>query len=785
MEQKPRQIKHDIMRRVVKLYIVIIAVGVLIAARLVYVQFLDGIVRERSSRYNSRIFSTAVLRAHRGTICARTGEPLATSIPKWRVFMDFGAEYFESTKDSVVRVRIDELADSLSSFFKDRTAAEYRAEIIANRNKYSPIYEYMHTDTLHGMARFRAILSGDETIRSEKRTACRSRTPSRVRLFRDVTYPEWLEVKQFPILRNGNTYVKEERMERIYTLGTAARSLIGNHNPNGRSSGLESAMDSLLRGEDGLAWRQRISPNFSGNVNKPSFAKRDPSYADKNNKPAVDGADIITTIDPDIQAYVDKTLREQIEHWSAICGSTMVMDVATGDLLAISNYTRIDEKGRNRIPENNSRRVQNGRLSERENIAFEWRTEPGSTFKLATMLALLEVAKMPVETVYDTGKGSYVFRVGKRAYTVHDSDGHAFGEIDMHEALVQSSNIYFARAAYDAFDADPKRYTDYLRRLHLDRKVCVGLPEITEGSPRFMNPDSRGWEWCSLFNVAYGQGGMEVTPLQTLTLYNAVANGGRMVAPRIVSEVRRDGKTIKKYPVEVLEERICSRETLEKVREALSEAAYRGTGKYQFGEGRTPFRAAMKTGTAQFAQDGYKYGDGYYVASMAMFFPAENPRYTILTNIHTNRRTGNYFGASLAGPVDQKIALYIYNRDNEWSGRLDRDGERMYPERIKGGRVSQIREVAGKASLRTEGDRRADWGRVTVVDTTAQAVVESVSDDLAVMPNVAGMGLKDALYLLESRGLRVSVSGRGAVASQSIPAGRQIKAGMDVSIVLK
>lgn len=753
MEQKPRPIKHDIMRRVVRLYIAAIIIGIVIAARLVYVQFLDGEVRGYADQYDSvKIFRPVKLDARRGTICARTGEPLATSIVKTTVYFDFAAQYFDlpkdpkprHKKDSTIRANIDALALALSDYFGDRPASAYRAEML-------------------------------EHLRNRKR---------RVRLFRDITFSEWVKIRRFPIISNGYTTEQEDKVRRIYTLGTAARSIIGNVNAHTRSTGLENVFDDVLRGEDGMVWTQHIAPNFRARTEKPHFAKKKSKYDDVNNRPAVDGADVITTIDPDIQAYADKVLRERMESQRAICGSVLVMEVETGDLLAVSNYTRVNEQGSNRSGPKRQR-VESGRLSERENIAFTWPTEPGSTFKLATMLALLEEAKLPVETEFDTGKGAYTFREGRGTYTVHDSDGHALGVIDMHKALVESSNVYFARAAYETYQKEPDRYTDFLRHLHLDRKVCVGLPEIGEAAPHFRYKGGPGWEWLTLLNMAYGQGGLEITPLQTITLYNAVANGGRMVAPRIVTEVRRDGKTIKKYPVEVLENRICSKQTIETVKAALVEAATEGTGKIIFGENqRLSYVPAMKTGTAQFAQDGHLYRDGYYVGSMAMFFPADNPRYTIVTNIHTRRGNGYFFGASLAGPVNRDIATYIFNRDRESSPELGSDGVTYRPERIKGGNVAQVREVAEGLDVGTAGDRRAAWGRVKS-DSLRQAVITATDDEETTMPDVTGMGLKDALFLLEQRGLKVSVTGKGAVTSQSIRAGQRITRGMNVSIVLK
>ena len=773
MERKQRPIKKDIMNRVLRLYAAAIIMGIVVACRLVYIQFFSGEVRHNAYKLDRRIYRTAELRAHRGSIRSRTGEPLATSIFRSTIEFDFGAEGFDN------EARFKEDADSLSKLlaqhFGDKSAKEYYNILVRERNAHNVPYQVRDTVRTRGKVR-RMIneLKGRDND-SVVTVTRRRRSHRSVKLFRDVDYNEWMTMRTWPILGSrALTYTRTEHSDRVYPCGAIARSVVGRMDENGGLNGLERVFDTELKGENGVEWQQHIAYSFWTRIERPASAKRDTTARGKiENRDPVDGMDVITTIDIDIQEFADRILRNQVASQGAFWGTTMVMEVETGDLVAIANISRNSD----------------GSLVENFNHGFRSRTEPGSTFKLASMLALLEDANMPITKTYDANHGRDVYiQTGTRhPVRVRDS-GDDGGVIDMKEALAQSSNTYFAQAVYDAYRNDPDRYINFLRHLHFDRKVCVGMPdEFGEIMPNFLHREKKNWTpHESLIKIAFGQGGMEVTPLQVLTLYNAVANNGRMVAPRLVRELRKGSKTVKTFPVEVLESRICSSSTLSLVRESLEEAALTGTGKDYFGEGKVPFRAGLKTGTAEYAQSGITYADGYFVASMATYFPADKPRYTIMTSIHTRRGRGVHSGARLAGPVNRDVAKFIYARDFD-SGKVSDNAEgEYYPTSIKGGNIAQIRKVTKEYSRKTESEERQGWGRVTVDGESSTAVIEALPDnDLTVMPDVTGMGLKDALFLLEERGLRVSVSGRGAVRSQSIRPGTQIQRGTSVQITLK
>ena len=748
-EKRERHIKTDIMRRVTTLYIFAILLVILIAARIGYVLFFSKEIEINSKRLEQQIYKPATLHAHRGAILARNGEALASSIFRYSIEFDFGAPGFDDREWFISEV--DTLAPLLADFFGDRSAGYYKERFIAERDERNP-----------------------------------KRSHRGITIFRNVDFNEWEILKTYPLLNSSSIlYSRNQHEERVYPLDSMARRTVGLNDDRGHY-GLEYAFDEDLRGVDGIEWRQHITYgswvrtekpgtskrliiDTSGRFPIPRLAERDNPWPDIDNQDPVDGADVITTIDADIQAFAERTLRKRLADEEAIWGTTMVMDVKTGDLLAISNLTR-DGK--------------TGFIREDFNYALGRRTEPGSTFKVASMMALLDDAGVPVTKTYNANKGKPVqINTGRTTVSVRDS-GDDGGVIDMRTALVNSSNTWFAQAVNDAYRDNPDRYTDFLRRLHLDRKVCVGLPEkMGEKEPDFQCRTSGHWDGTSLVKVAFGQGGMELTPIQVITLYNAIANDGCMVAPRLVSEVRRGNEVIRSYPVQVLENTICSRSTLDIIREAMEETALHGTGKKDFGEGKLPFRAALKTGTAENAQ-GHGYADGYRVASMATYFPADKPQYTILTSIYTRKKPGKeYYGAALSGPVNRDVALFIYNHDDKWLKSLDTSGETHRPSNIKGGNAEQIYNVSNYLDANiAERNARTTWGRTTTDNGCIN--IESAEGGQG-MPDVRGMGLKDAVYLLESLGLKVLAEGKGMVCTQSIEPGAAVERGETVKIVLK
>lgn len=758
-------VKEEMYSRVKWLYVVFVAVGLFVVMRLLWVLFFSVEVAGNAEKLEERIFVRDTIHPLRGSILARGGEPLATSIQRYRIDFDMGSEGFDSLE--LFKRHADSLSKLLSGFFGDRSSREYYTTLVNARNA-SIKFNHVRDSVAMRSGMFERLwdaLTNAELQKIAIYDTIRNHQPVQI-LPRAVDFNEWQELRKYPILNwnMGLTYRRVPIDQRIYPYGEIARRTLGKvaesvsredeEQQRGRY-GLENIYSAPLSGKMGIQLRQRIAPGFSTLVHR----------GDSIN--AEDGMDVVTTLDVELQHIADAALRRQLVAEQAIWGTTIIMDVETGDLLALANLGETAERS--------------GIYYEKDNYAFNRRIEPGSTFKLVSLLALAEDCKLPITQCYDAGSGRTVV-VGKRGPEV--TDDHDCGAmIDMKTATAQSSNVYFARAIYENYNSDRERYVKFLtERLHLGEDV--GFTNMEEKKPNI--PPVKSWSAHNLPNMGYGYA-IELPPIRMAVLYNAVANGGKMVAPRLVKELRRGDKVVESFPVRVMEEQICSPEALKVVHECLVETARTGTTKLFFKD-TTAFRVASKTGTAKVAQrgdgGGATYSERYYMGTVAAYFPADKPKYTILTSILTNRNRGHrYYGAGLAGPVVRDVVNYIYYRDEEWHQQMKPTEQKHYPLHVKGGNIASVRRVADKFSPRISFTDREGWG-VVRVDTLLNVDVKTIKEQ-NVMPNVVGMGLKDALYVLESRGLRVRFSGKGTVRSQSLRAGEKISAGGQVTIMLR
>ena len=752
MKPERSKIKSDILLRVRLLYVLFILAGGVVLVRLVWVQLFSAEVAYNADRLSSRIFTEEVIPAQRGSILSRDGEPLATSIFRYQAAFDFASPGLDSLR--TFREQADSLSKLLAAFFGDRPASEYARMFREEHARRYRLVNPRDTQYLRSegwLSRMLDRLRGEEYVTRRIYDTIRDHTP--VAVFpREVDYAEWEVLRRYPLLNwnMGMVYRLVERDERIYPQGELARRTIGLTGDKG-NYGIEEAYRAELAGRDGRAVRQRIARGFYGRV------------AGAGHEDPEDGYDVVTTLDLDLQDVADKALRQQLERQNALWGTTIVMETRTGEILALANL------GRNA----------DGSFAERENYALSRSMEPGSTFKLATMLTLLDDARMPVTTVYDTHNGDPV-KIGP-ARNIRDSH-RGDREIDFRRAVASSSNVYFAEAVWDRYGITGRkqRYSDYLRdELHLGE--TVGLERLGERAPSITSDWKVPDPGVMLVKMAYGYR-VRLTPIQMITFYNAVANEGRMISPVLVRELRRGDRVEERFESRTISSSVCSRQTLRIVRECLQAVCTEGTASAFFRD-TTRVRVAAKTRTAQITDARSREGR-YYLGSMVAFFPADAPRYTVLTTIETRAQAGKaYYGGPLAGPVVKRMVDYIYNRGHDWYGRVGGDGPRRYPERVKGGDIAQIRRVADRLSPRASFDSRTGWGRAAV-DSLSNVAITSLPDDRGVMPDVRGMGLKDALFVLESRGLRVRFSGQGAVVRQSIAAGTRIRPGAAVVITL-
>lgn len=522
---------------------------------------------------------------------------------------------------------------------------------------------------------------------------------------RKLSYTEYMRIKSFPLFNKGaykGGLIVEQKTVRSHPIGLVAERTIGyeranaDGTPNGK--GLEYAFREHINGKSGHRWMQKIAKNQW----KP--------IGDENELEPQDGCDIVSTIDVYIQDIAHHALLKQLEYYEADHGCVVVMETETGEIKAISNLGR----------------AKSGFYYETQNYAVAESHEPGSTFKLMDLIALLDDKKVDTSKVYDTN-GGVIEYYGRK---VRDSKRGGYGKISLAKGFEVSSNTVLVKAVTDNYSDNPSKFVDRINSYGLNKPL--GLQLIGEPTPKIPQPNTKEWNGLSLPWMAFGYG-VSMTPLQTLTLYNAVANNGVMVKPLFVKEIKEWNKTIKKYDTEVINPKIASEETIKKVRAILENVVKRGTGSKLYSK---DFSMAGKTGTAQ-----ANYRDKsklHYVSSFAGYFPADNPKYSCIVVVHKPNVSAGYYGADVAGPVFKRIAQKIYTDAPP---------------------TNHIKNISKE---------------LNAVESS-YAVFYKQNQNGTKIPNVKGMEVMDAIALLENLGLNVKVNGVGKVKNQSLSAGEIIQ----------
>ncbi len=744
--------KKEIEKRVEGLYKLFLACVFILFAKVLYIQHSDE-VAQNAKVLTARVRTMVTIKAHRGSILTRDGDPLARSISTYQVEMDFGCVGFDSEERYLEKS--DSLAKLLSAYFGDRSVAQYQKLFRDQRKASFKVLNSRDTSYLQKRSLLASIITFSPRQRLvKKRLGDTIRSHKLVSLFpRQVDYAEWQVLRHYPILNwdMGMTYQLTSEESRVYIYDGLARRTIGAiNNDRGQNYGIEAVFDDKLRGKDGVVLQQRVAYGFRATV------------PDDSNEEAVEGLDVVTTIDAEIQDIAHSALQKRLSETNARWGTTVVMEVATGDILAMVNLDRVGSgSGR--------------RYVEQQNRAVGARSEPGSTMKLATAMALLEVAKMPTTQIYDSGDGKRV-KVGR----TDAQDSHSgYSEVGLDVAFAQSLNGYFAKAIYENFKEDTKPYTSFLKdSLRLSKSV--GFKAFGEPDPLIYDsndgPDSNGkLRWTphvTVVKMAQGYG-MEFTPLQVLTFYNGFANEGRIVAPRLVSEVRESsGRVRERYGVRTLVDQMCSRATMDTLKRYLVEVNRSGTGAYWLGKF-DGFEVAAKTGTAQFAQGGISHRDGHYIASMVGFMPADRPKYSVITTVYLSRaetKGGSFYGSTMAGEVLRNVMQQLFNKEQKWQAKLDT--------------IAPLYRVDSAAVA-----RMVDFSSVTRFDEAFKDGAESTKGSAANMvevPYIYGLGLRDVIFALESVGLKAKVvGGTGTVFRQSVRAGTKVMPGTTIEITLR
>ncbi len=610
---------------------------------------------------------------------------------------------------------------------------------------------YKHVDSL---AWYLARFFGDKSMEVYKRRLVRARQQG-VRYYlvkRGVSYKELKEVKKFPIFREGQyrggfRAIQENRRIRPHSILAARTVGYTTKDERGNVVGIEGAFDHYLKGQKGVRLMQKIS----GNMWMP--------VSDRNEVDPRDGSDVITTIDVDLQDVAENALLRQLINHDAHHGTAVLMEVQTGEIKAIVNLQKIDS-------------VTYGEVY---NYAIGESTEPGSTFKLASLIAALEDGIVDLDDTIDTGNGTY--RVYDKVIRDTRKGGH--GKITVQEAFEYSSNVGISKIIHEGYSEDPARFIDRLYSMHLNE--ALGVPVKGEGIPRIKYPGDPLWSGISLAMMSYGYE-IRMTPLQILTFYNAIANDGKMVKPRLVKEIRYLGETEQRFRTEVIDPSICSKKTLEKARRMLEGAVQNGTA---MNLRTTNYSIAGKTGTAQIANDKYGYqvdSKISYQASFVGYFPAENPCYSCIVVVNSPS-SDVYYGNLVAGPVFKEIADKVYATSFD-----------MHLEIGEYTRYAVADAPYSKIGSKEHLDRTLEYLGIPVQDsgiTTDWVVTYKQPNEVSykemhnipnLVPNVREMGLRDAVYLLENAGLKVEVLGRGKVRSQSIPPGTRVEPGQTITL---
>jgi cell division protein FtsI (penicillin-binding protein 3) len=583
-------------------------------------------------------------------------------------------------------------------------------------------------------------------------------------LKRNVPFKDLQTLKTFPIFKKGKrgglVTLQTNKRERPFKM-LAART-IGMAREGVKPVGLEGAYDTLLKGISG----QRLMQKIAGDVWRP--------INDENEVEPKDGSDLYTTIDINIQDVAENALMNTLIKNKASHGCAILMEVKTGEIKAIANLTR-DGKD-------------SSAYSESLNYAIGYATEPGSTFKLASYLAVMDDYNISLDEKIQVGNGEVTYY----NKTIKDAHAPESPVLTLKRSFEVSSNVAAAKTIVKYYSKNPQQYINKLKSFHLNEKLGLAIPG--EANPLIKETKSKDWSGLSLPQISYGYESL-ITPLQTLTLYNAIANDGKMVKPRFEREIKHNGKTVKTFSTEVIAEQIVKPSTVKKAKEMLEGVVQNGSGK---GLNITAFKVGGKTGTAQIAKTGVKRGSGKtaygdvgdrnYQASFVGYFPADKPLYTCIVIINSPSN-GIYYGGLVAGPVFKEIAEKVYSSSLDFLEPINNKQNLLTkaPGSIKSKNDEMV--IASKAlKLPTKSNATEDGyvSRNPSDSTRISLQTNNLESQLkkGIVPNLNGLSAKDALFLLENSGFHVKLYGMGSVKKQSIEAGQKFNKGDKITLIL-
>ncbi len=703
MKRKATNSRDTIFLRAILVYFVSLLLGASILAKAIHIQLVEKeSLMEKAEKQNFRLMNIKPLR---GTIFSEDKKFLAISIPVFDVSMDFTVP-----SDTLFNNNVGALAKSLAGLFGDKTAQQYKRILIRQRKKKREYY----------------------------------------RLVRHITYPQLKKLKTFPILKYGRYkggLIVERFSKRKKPYQLLAERTIGYVNEDHLGAGIEYAFDSVLKGINGRKMMQRLA---SGSWK--------PMYDDNDIEP-VNGKDIITGIDVEMQDVAENSLYHYLKKFDAEWGCAVLMEVKTGYVKAIANLQRGFTKKGDTV------------YHEAYNYAIGTGIEPGSTFKLASFLALLEEAHLNLD---DTIKVGYNVRYYDK--TIHDDHLLRDGRISLREVFEHSSNVGTSKLVTQYFKGKASKYIDYLRQFGLDQKL--GLELAGEAQPYIKDPTDKTWSAVSLPYMSIGYE-LKIAPIQILAFYNAIANKGKKVKPIFVESIEEAGVPVERFEPQVLNDRICSEETVELAQSLLEGVVMRGTAKLLR---HAPFKAAGKTGTAQIAAKG-NYDNRNYNASFVGYFPADNPKYSCIVVVNRPRKVG-YYASEIAVPVFKDIALKVYAMQPSLNQKGNPVSKHPKVPPFYVGDYQQVKDVIEYAGYPIDSiSVQTDW--TVVMQNGDKAVLRGRRLPSKTIPNVKGMGARDAVYVLSNLGLQVKLNGVGHVRRQNPVTGSPVVAGEVVELSLE
>lgn len=657
----------------------------------------------------------------RGNILSCDSRLMASSLPEFRLYMDFQAG--GEKKDSFWQLKVDSICMGLHEIFPEKSAAEFKRDLEEGRAKKSQNWPVWR---------------------------------------RRVSYNVYSEVKKLPVFNlspyKGGFHV-ESFNARQRPFGSLAQRTVGDMfgAKDTARCGLELSFDSILRGKTGKISRRKVMNKYL------SITTQEPE----------NGADIVTTIDVNMQDLAERALVDELKEINGNVGVAIVMEVKTGDIKAIVNMSKCGE----------------GIYREIKNSAVSDLLEPGSVFKTASIMVALDDGV--VDTTYRVDTGSGIWDMYGAKMRDHNWHRGGYQTLTLPQTLEYSSNIGVSRIIDKFYGKNPEKFVEGISRLGLRENLNIPLVGATPPRIRMPKKNDRGqyvnWSKTALPWMSIGYE-TQVPPISTLTFYNAIANNGTMVRPRFVKQVVKDGQVIREFPTEVIKQKICKEKTLREIQTILEHVVSQGLGKKA---GSPSFKVAGKTGTAQISKGagGYKSGQVNYLLSFAGYFPADAPRYSCIVCIQKSGLPAS--GGGMSGVVFHNIAEGIMAQSLKLDVTDARDSLSILLPDVKDGNIAAASYVLGQLGINTNknwsgsyADGNPIWGKAQN-NKSSVYLAKGAQYNSKIIPDVKGMGARDAVYLLESRGVKVRIYGRGKVTEQSLPSGHIIKKGEVCSLKLE